>query len=72
MSELIELKVLSNDALPLMRTIGGSAPQMEADTKFWDALKAPIGEENSDKLTEDIESLKMDVDAMIYFCTNQD
>jgi hypothetical protein len=67
MSELIELKVLSNDALPIDENDWGSERQMEAETKFWDALKAQIGEENYDKLSEDIESLKMDVDAMIYF-----
>jgi hypothetical protein len=67
MSELIELKVLSNDALPIDENDWGSERQVEAETKFWDALKAQIGEENYDKLSEDIESLKMDVDAMIYF-----
>jgi hypothetical protein len=39
MSELIELKVLSNDALPIDENDWGSERQMEAETKFWDALK---------------------------------
>jgi len=67
MNELIELKVLSNDALPIDENDWGSERQVEAENKFWDALKAQIGEESYDKLSEDIESLKMDVDAMIYF-----
>lgn len=67
MNELIELKVLSNDALPIDENDWGSERQVEAENKFWDALKAHIGDENYDKLSEDIESLKMDVEEMISF-----
>ncbi len=67
MDKVIELKVLADQALPINENDWGSERQVEAENKFWDALKDQIGEENYDKLSEDIESLKMDVDAMISF-----
>ena len=67
MDKLIELKVLADEALPINENDWGSERQVEAENKFWDALKDQIGEENYDKLSEDITSLKMDVDEMISF-----
>jgi len=66
MDKLIELKVLADEALPINDKDWGSERQVEAETKFWDALKTQIGEESYDEMTVVIESSKMEVDEMIW------
>ena len=71
MSELIELKVLSNDALPIDENDWGSGRSMEATNKFWEAFKAWVGEESYNEIQAEIKAENLDYDEGIWLALDK-